>query len=234
MTCKAIPFTAAMTRAIMTCARCGRVSVEFPCTCGSTDFVKTNTRRPVNPQPFMQDGPNVYDEHARLILPPYQRGDILWVREPGRVVAASYSGIGVPARVKVKYPADGTVSEWIDLPKRIGGGDLPFWARKFHGIPNGIFREAARLFLEVEDVQVQRVQDITVRDAMAEGIKAHPTKLGLWTADGSTYHAGIFTAFRTLWDSIYAKRGLGWDANPWVFANTFKRTGMPEGWEEDK
>jgi hypothetical protein len=69
-------------------------------------------------------------------------------------------------------------------------------------------RSASRLFLEVAAVRVERVQDITEEEAKAEGVRDTMSNRYL---------------FSVLWDSINAKRGYGWDANPWVWVVEFKR-----------
>ena len=76
-------------------------------------------------------------------------------------------------------------------------------------------RWAARLFLRVKSVRVERLQDITEADAMAEGVKAY----GQNNCSGTSARI----AFAELWDSIYAKRGFGWDLNPWVFVVEFEK-----------
>jgi hypothetical protein len=69
----------------------------------------------------------------------------------------------------------------------------------------------ARIWLEVTNVRVERVQDITSRDAAKEGIEQ-------WGTD-----AHMKGEFLRLWDSINEKRGFGWDKNPWVWVYEFKR-----------
>lgn len=72
---------------------------------------------------------------------------------------------------------------------------------------------AARIWLEVTEVRVQRVQDISLQDIEAEGVE-------FVARDGAR---GLREDFTALWDSINAKRGFGWDVNPYVWAISFKR-----------
>lgn len=82
-------------------------------------------------------------------------------------------------------------------------------------------KEIARIFLRVTDVRVERVQDITEQDAEREGVKSYDP---------------MFSSkeeFAVLWDSLNAKRGYGWDKNPWVWVYTFERIEKPEGWPKE-
>jgi hypothetical protein len=103
------------------------------------------------------------------------------------------------------------------------GDDRTRWKPSIH-MP----RWASRILLEVGDVRVQRVQDISEEDASAEGlIQVLVPGRGIgWGLPG--WHADQFQntarqAFAHLWDSINADRGFGWDTNPRVWAITFKR-----------
>lgn len=98
------------------------------------------------------------------------------------------------------YRADG----WEDMQANY---DLK-WRPSIH-MP----RHACRITLEVTNVRVQRIQDISEEDARAEGV--YP--------QDAIINASCRWLFRRLWDSINAKRGYGWDANPWVWAVTFER-----------
>lgn len=65
--------------------------------------------------------------------------------------------------------------------------------------------------LRVEDVRIERVQDITPEDCFAEG------------AIGATINSPIDSVgeFMKLWDKINAKRGFGWRTNPWIWVIEF-------------
>lgn len=80
-------------------------------------------------------------------------------------------------------------------------------------------RWASRINLEVTEVRAERVQDIGFRDVFAEGVQL-PDGLGVGVGSAGWHPKD---AFSDLWDSINAKRGFGWDANPWCWAITFKR-----------
>lgn len=139
---------------------------------------------------------------------PYGKpGDRLWVRE----TTAMDSEDGY-----IIYKADG-----MDISASIDGR----WTPAIH-MP----RAASRITLEITDVRVQRVNEISEEDAKAEGCRWAIKGLGYEyfhtrSVDCpedeklATYRAG----FEELWDSINAERGFGWDVNPWVWAISFRR-----------
>ena len=91
----------------------------------------------------------------------------------------------------------------------------PSWQRKpsIH-MP----RWASRLLLETTEVRVQRVQDISEEDAQAAGARI-PTEI----RPDSPHEAYLYREnYRFMWDSLNAKRGYGWETNPFVWAITFK------------
>jgi hypothetical protein len=88
-------------------------------------------------------------------------------------------------------------------------------------------RWASRITLMVTEVRVERLQDISREDSIAEGIEPHhagwmPYSTTFFEADGVTpasYHTDPRESYRQLWNKI---NGFGaWDANPWVVAYTF-------------
>lgn len=94
-------------------------------------------------------------------------------------------------------------------------------------------RSLSRLTLEVTEVRVERLQAISEADAMAEGACVHENpacRLGVGRymyayepGNHSRWELDVQTAYRKLWDSLNAKRGFGWDVNPWVWVVAFNR-----------
>jgi len=81
-------------------------------------------------------------------------------------------------------------------------------------------RWASRLTLEITEVRVERLQEISIEDIKCEG--------AYFDSDyaGANAIMNAFTPklnFITLWDSLNAKRGYGWDKNPWVWVIQFRR-----------
>ncbi len=137
-------------------------------------------------------------------------GDLLWVRETVRAEELEDGLDGV------RYPADDAFrpientpeasSDWVDLFHYRGkrGAVVP---------PIHMPRWASRITLRVTDVKVERLQEISEQDAMAEGCIHHHDPAG----DGQH----VVEQFSQLWQGIH---GTGsWDANPWVAAITFER-----------
>jgi hypothetical protein len=82
-------------------------------------------------------------------------------------------------------------------------------------------RSVSRLTLELTDVRVQRLQEISEEDARAEGCQNNHT--AKWpSGDPGFIHDVHRRNFARLWDEINAKRGYPWESNPWVWALTFK------------
>ena len=148
---------------------------------------KTQTRRVIKPQP----------RNGKDWRCPYgQSGGRLWVRETWQ--AQSITGEWWHKVKKDERPLHNwSVVDRATLPASLNEMP-PKWIS-----PLFMPRWASRITLEVTGVRVERVQDISEDDAIAEGT-------------GST------SVYRLLWDSINAKRGYSWDSNPWVWAVGFK------------
>lgn len=149
---------------------------------------------------------------------PYGKvGDVIWVRESYKIDGSMNHGESV---LGVTYKAGGRwiqndSKEVFEIFHKSKGG----WRPSIH-IP----KAAARIWLQVEDIKVERLQDISEEDAVAEGLKVQQTKLGESYFDYTTgYHNGLFkprASFRTLWQSLHSPES--WEANPWVWAVKFK------------
>lgn len=88
-------------------------------------------------------------------------------------------------------------------------------------------KEAARIWLKVTDVRVERLQEITGLSVQKEGIEVDPKEY----ASKFDFITELFLLFQRLWDSTIKKSdlGYGWDANPWVWVIEFDRCEKPEG-----
>nr|DAW94652.1 MAG TPA: ASCH domain protein [Bacteriophage sp.] len=92
-------------------------------------------------------------------------------------------------------------------------------------------KEAARIWLKVTDVRVERLQEITVDDCHREGINIETSAV----TDGETLnrnHDFSLEKFEILWDSTVKKSDIdrySWDANPYVWVISFERCEKPKG-----
>lgn len=149
---------------------------------------------------------NKYSENLQWYLnPKYMEGNILYVRETFQKLESSLiSGIDF------LYKAD------IDL----FNPDIVLWSPSIH-MP----KKAARIFLEVTNVRVERLQDITEEDCIAEGILQINSSKAQQYFDYSKpllVPEGLpaFFSFSSLWCSIYGSES--WEMNPWVWVYEFK------------
>lgn len=186
------------------------------------DGRKTCTRRLIKPQPdkkhiyplgFVTDSTekkevgcfgfaaNEYGGSIQYVKPPYRYapGDILYVRETWKKAPNGYY-----------YYEDWQRNDIADVTK---------WKPSIH-MP----KEAARIWLKVTDVRVERSQEITIDGIRNEGISS------------MAVHAGdmeiALKEWKNLWNSTIKKTDLdryGWNANPWVWVIEFERCEKPEG-----
>ncbi len=185
---------------------------------------KTQTRRAVKPQPEHPDvgkwlmlmlddeGEDLY-LHGGALLPraircPYGKaGDRLWVRETFMHAPADYcwqASVSVPSRPAVTtYRAD--------VPGNSGGQG---WSPSMH-MP----RWASRITLEITGVRVERLQDISEADAMAEGVVECSN--GVFDGGGPAMGPTAQHAYFRLWESIYGPDS--WAENPFVWRIAFQR-----------
>lgn len=201
---------------------------------------KTVTRRVVKPQPFAvkqdENAPcwygHIVSESGKVLLdkPPYRPGDILYVRETWARGYIESSDAELSNEVWFEeyekrdesfldcissyfYRSDFSASEEAEYHMK--------WRPSIH-MP----REAARIFLRVTDVRVERLQDITPDQIDAEGCKewAYSAKTGELLPSGPSW-------FKIAWDNTLKPKDralYGWQANPWVWVVEFERIGRDE------
>lgn len=166
---------------------------------------KTQTRLPINPQPehgaelchWSPTGWAMKAADGACRCKPirgYHVGDLIWARECWAEIGDEAEG--VPR--EFVYRADGgDYSDWESVD-----GDKFRWYPSIH-MP----RRACRCWLEITDVRVQRIQEISEEDAIAEGSETR-------------------TRFIESWSSIYPG---SWERNDWVWALSFRRVDAPGG-----
>ena len=172
---------------------------------------KTQTRRVMKPQPVLEDAfvggitkptwiykgtapPSGWIMHN--MCPFGAVGDRIWVRETHHLDQYGYT-----------YKADG---DWIKEMRESGAfGCDEKWTPSMH-----MKRCASRIFLEITNVRVERLNDISEEDAQAEGVSPSTHAI---TPPEAVYRVG----FGELWRSIYGNEN--WEKNPWVWCISFKR-----------
>jgi len=179
------------------------------------DGRKTMTRRVIKPQPpeaaYIHNGYRDFswsmwpggDKH--VLKPPYHCGDDLYVRETWAYHDGAVGGVIYKARCPNGLAERKKWNPSIHMPK-----------------------EAARIFLRVTDVHIERLQYITEKQAKEEGAcKAYPYtdpttgKTEYMQDEHATYYGG----FSSVWNATIKpadRDRFGWDANPWVWVIEFK------------
>jgi hypothetical protein len=174
---------------------------------------KTMTRRVLNPKPTKPWG-SMFHEGRRWwtgndftadvieeLNVPHAVGDRLWVKEqllPG------------PYNTSIVYEADGTVAVVQEWPWQVKVLPSMFCPRRF-----------SRITLEVTGVKMERLQDISEADAIAEGVdQLSECRWRDHLGVDPDHYINATASFVSLWESI---NGPGsWDANPWVAAYSFR------------
>lgn len=149
---------------------------------------------------------------------PYQPGDILYVRETWEHFECCCCE-GDEHRNCYREPQQSVLNKSCGCYMYRATDEIYGDARWHPSIH--MPKEAARIWLKVTDVRVERLQDMWASDVSKEGIRFNkPT-----AADE------MLKAFAKLWDSTIKKSDLdryGWDASPWVWVIEFERCEKPE------
>ncbi|KKQ15901.1 MAG: hypothetical protein US34_C0024G0012 [Candidatus Nomurabacteria bacterium GW2011_GWC2_36_9] len=203
---------------------------------------KTLTRRIVKPQP---KEPFIFDKNSNSIIEspgycvepiecPYgQPGDVLWVREKFACTLGKYEPETTYSYFADSfhwsfYPNDDmkgeTACQWHDeaLAKEVK------WKS-----PRFMPKSAARIWLQIEEIKVERLQDVTEKDAIAEGVTRFFTINWRFknynNPDDKSGFLQAITSFQSLWGKINGPES--WEQNPWVWVVKVKvlsTTGRPQ------
>lgn len=177
------------------------------------DGNKTVTRRVMKPQPIEEPSGNLYfngnvywRRHLESFVfqyAPYRVGDTLWVRETWTEINGGVVHKANPDALEF-FEATHIAAKWrpsIHMPKA-----------------------AARIFLRVTDVHVERLQDITGAGIVCEGLLSGSRREFRFLRD-------------KLFDGLYKPAEAAkycWIANPWVWVISFERCGKPEAWDRPR
>lgn len=185
-------------------------------------------------QVFYIDGKKHMD--AVYYKAPCKPGDILYVRETWQVFQTYPGAYGFD----VLYRADQEIRPCIFTAERYEKFMKYENSKNYSRWISSQFmpKEAARIFLRVTDVRVERLHDITEEQAKAEGVTYEPAgEAGYerWTpsfydpdSGGQPWYAG---AYAGIWNSTVRKPYIdryGWEANPYVWVIEFERCEKPE------
>lgn len=181
------------------------------------------------------------EDLKRYWTPPYHTEDILYVRETwAELFYVDEDGYTHCDQSEYFYAADGTPDITLKDDDGFELDDQRFrWRPSIH-MP----REAARIFLRVTNVRVERLQEISNQDVVNEGVLPKNLRRGgckcTWAFDGclespcanrESYSELCHSAtFAELWGSTIKpadRDKYGWDANPWVWVIEFERTEKP-------
>ena len=169
------------------------------------DGRKTMTRRVVKGKTaleWLEPGvfsPSFVGNPENGLCPYGKPGDLLWVRE---TFAAPFQHLDCEEGKTVFYRADGAQQDDGQWSPSIF---MPRWA--------------SRITLEVAGVRVERLQEITDADALAEGVN---TQGPYFVEDYEKQQSYTVAQFAALWDSINGKT-YPWDSNPWVWVIEFTK-----------
>ncbi len=190
------------------------------------DDRKTQTRRVIKPQPYGMPpgGYRMGDAlrnpiNGKPMMSPYgHAGDRLYVKEQCWIWGRwTRNGLTKTGRQKWRFRVVGDRRVIFEKPGTTAKRSA---TEGLDGATGWVYRQArfmprwaSRILLEITNVRMQRAQEISQADVFAEGIlnaDMQPTE-------------SAQQAFSRLWDSINAKRGFGWNTNPWVWVVEFRR-----------
>lgn len=207
------------------------------------DGRKIITRRIIKPQPKEQIKCVIHhsteeracwmEEHADQLskdfrfYKSYEIGDRLWVQETWKIDGLIRERPDYPMAIDFRAVQSGysQAEVMVRFTQDRFEKFKKFYQKPGWQSPYFMPKEAARIWLEVTNVRVERVQDISNEDRLKEGIRVTTETAQNLLNDCKTANMGR-NAFASLWNSTIKKKDLslyGWDVNPWIWVIEFKR-----------
>ena len=174
---------------------------------------KTQTRRVVKHQPSEKGGLAFNDgEHPQMKCPYGEIGDVIWVRET--MIYNKNSETFWPVADGYSKSVCEKTGKTFEYEKTIPAIYMP--------------EQACRLFLKITDIRVERLQEITEEDAIAEGVDKYGIQDNFAYKDyvnSKSSYGQAKNSFMSLW---YLINGVeSWMTNPWVWVISFERIEKP-------
>jgi len=183
----------------------------------------------------------IYDQNEGYVRPiedfeKYQVKDILWVQETWKVdsINSRLNNMLIDFRALQSGYSQAEVS--ADFTKERFDKFKKFYQKNGWQSPYFMPREATRIFLEVTNVRVERLQDITDEQIIKEGLSPYDDicqdvnwKPTLNDPD-SGGDPNLKQGFEILWDSAVKEDWQKFESNPWVWVYEFECCEKPKGW----
>lgn len=203
---------------------------------------KVHYRRPIN-DPMIEEALKTPEYNVRSVVSgliekcPYGHvGDRLWVRETCAYEIWTPEFGDMPAQKDNRPIFHQEPENWDDeefwlIPHYRATDPAPDlfyedqkedgptcrWRPSIH-----MHRWASRILLEITNIRIERVQDISEEDAVAEGIYYKDEFYSVGVPQNRFYSRSAKGVYPILWDKISAKSGHPWENNDWVWVFEFK------------
>ncbi len=190
------------------------------------DGRKSQTRRVIKPQPYILTGtqPDEWPDEYPELCPCGVPGDRFWVREAHQFISPDerwrpIEECNIVYRATDEHPGFCARTYEEHMGYKETGKDICYpWRPSIH-----LSRKYSRLTLEITNVRVERVQDISYQDVFCEGIDRRNIRSFELFGDSEHRLLVVRRHFQVLWDKMHKKSGFGWSDNPWVWVVEFKK-----------
>jgi len=220
------------------------MAMTAPLTAATRRGDKTQTRRLPDPRKVtkiygIEDGIVTYGDKKNMTskkvsiadfiskFATYKTREIVAIREPAVIESYSIDATGCKCTINYLYKGDEDyerrVPETMELPERffdeVRGVPTKWVQRHMGGVPNGCISEMMRTFVRIVDVRLEKLNDISTEDAIAEGVEVSNMKYGTYRDYSDRLNrCTAIESFETLWDSI---NGYGSFDDRYVFVYVY-------------